>query len=45
MVETLRWDKLCVQEGTPCLLNVFLAELMSPTRSERCARCMGHVCT
>ena len=32
-------------EGPPCLLNVFQAELMSPTRSERCARCMYHVCT
>ena len=44
-METSRWDKLCVQEGPPCVLNVFQAELMSPTRSERCARCMCHVCT
>ena len=36
---------LCVQEGPPCVLNVFQTELMSPTRSERCARCMCHVCT
>ena len=34
----------CV-EGTPCLLNVFQSELMSPTRCERCARCMCRVCT
>ena len=44
MVETSGWDS-CVQEGPPCVLNVFQAELMSPTRSERCARCMCHVCT
>ena len=24
---------------------MFQAELMSPTRSERCARCMCHACT
>ena len=46
VAETSRWDcKLCMQEGLISLLNVFQAELMSPTRSERCARCMCHVCT
>ena len=32
-------------EGPPCILNIFQAERMSPTRSERCARCMCHLCT